>query len=69
MTITVTDVTTGNADGDTYDANEDGVIDGPEVIEAVKDYFADKITGSEVIDGCQALLRRQVLVRPIGWGC
>ena len=25
------------------------MIDGPEVIEAVKDYFADKITGSEVI--------------------
>ena len=49
VTITVTDVTTGNADGDAYDANEDGVIDGPEVIEAVKDYFADKITGSEVI--------------------
>ena len=38
-----------NADGDTYDANEDGVIDGPEVIQAVKDYFAGKITGPEVI--------------------
>ena len=49
VTITVTDVTTGNADGDTYDANEDGVIDGPEVIQAVKDYFAGKITGPEVI--------------------
>ena len=49
VTITVTDVTTGNADGDTYDANEDGVIDGPEVIQAVKDYFAGKIIGPEVI--------------------
>ena len=49
VTITVTDVTTGNADGDTYDANEDGVIDGPEVIQAVKDYFAGKINGPEVI--------------------
>ena len=49
VTITVTDVTTGNADGDTYDANEDGVIDGPEVTQAVKDYFAGKITGPEVI--------------------
>ena len=49
VTITVTDVTTGNADGDTYDANEDGVIDGPEVAQAVKDYFAGKITGPEVI--------------------
>ena len=49
VTITVTDMTTGNADGDAYDANEDGVIDGPEVIEAVRDYFADGITGPEVI--------------------
>ena len=49
VTITVTNVTTGNAAGDTYDANEDGVIDGSEVIQAVKDYFADSITGPEVI--------------------
>ena len=49
VTITVTNVTTGNAAGDTYDANEDGAIDGPEVIQAVKDYFADSITGPEVI--------------------
>ena len=50
VTITVTDVTTGNADGDTYDANEDGVIDGPEVLQAVKDYFDGKINGPKVIE-------------------
>ena len=49
VTITVTDVTTGNVDGDIYDANEDGVIEGSEVIQAVKDYFADNISGPEVI--------------------
>ena len=36
VTITVTDVTTGNADGDTYDANEDGMIDSDEVLNAVE---------------------------------
>ena len=50
VTIMVADVTTGNAVGDTYDANEDGVIDGPEVIQAVKDYFTDSISGPEVIE-------------------
>ena len=47
--VTVTDVTTGNAEGDAYDANENGVIEGPEVIQAVKDYFDDSISGPEVI--------------------
>ena len=48
--VTVTDVTTGNAEGDAYDANENGVIEGPEVIQAVKDYFDDSISGPEVIE-------------------
>ena len=47
--VTVTDVTTGNAEGDAYDANENGVIEGPEVIQAVKDYFDDSISGPAVI--------------------
>ena len=41
VTITVTDVTTGLAIADTYDANEDGMIDGTEVLNAVEDYFND----------------------------
>ena len=32
-----------------YDADKDGAISGPEVIKAVKDYFAGSITGPEVI--------------------
>ena len=42
--------TTGSEVGDTYDTNDDGEIGGPEVIEAVRDYFANNITGSEVIE-------------------
>ena len=42
--------TTGSEVGDTYDTNNDGEIGGPEVIEAVRDYFAQNITGSEVIE-------------------
>ena len=49
VTITVTDVTTGNPTGDTYDAVEDGVIDGPEVLQAVRDYFAGDILGTDVL--------------------
>ena len=41
VTITVADVTTGLAIADTYDANEDGMIDGTEVLNAVEDYFND----------------------------
>ena len=48
VTITVTDVAEGSALSP-YDFNDSGVIEGPEVIQAVKDYFADKITGPEVI--------------------
>ena len=33
-----------------YDADESGVIDGTEVLNAVRDYFDDLITGSEVLD-------------------
>ena len=39
VTITVTDVTTGNAAGDAYDANEDGTIDVEEALDAVDAYF------------------------------
>ena len=49
VTIMVTDVTTGNPTGDSYDAVEDGVIDGPEVLQAVRDYFAGDILGTDVL--------------------
>ena len=42
VTITVTDM--GLADS--YDANEDGMIDGTEVLNAVEDYFND-VSGIE----------------------
>ena len=43
--------TTGSEVGDTYDTNpKDGEIGGPEVIQAVRDYFANNITGSQVIE-------------------
>ncbi len=46
VTITVTEVVgLDNA----YDTDNSGVIEGSEVIQAVKDYFADDITGPEVI--------------------
>ena len=41
---------TGSAVGDRYDANHNGVIDGPDVIQAVRDYFANIISGPEVIE-------------------
>ena len=42
---------TGSEVGDAYDTNpKDGVIEGLEVIEAVRDYFANDITGSQVIE-------------------
>ena len=47
--ITVTDVPGGSA-LDLYDADNSGEIEGPEVIQAVKDYFADTITGLQVIE-------------------
>ena len=47
--ITVTDVPEGSA-LDLYDADNSGEIEGPEVIQAVKDYFADTITGLQVIE-------------------
>ena len=47
--ITVTDVPGGSA-LDLYDADKSGEIEGPEVIQAVKDYFADTITGLQVIE-------------------
>ena len=48
VTITVTDVPEGS-ELSPYDFDNSGVIEGPEVIQAVKDYFAGKITGPEVI--------------------
>lgn len=44
QTYTVTDL------GNRYDANDDGVIQRDEVVEAVKDYFAEVITREEVIE-------------------
>ena len=49
VTITVTEVPEGSA-LDLYDADNSGEIEGPEVIQAVKDYFADTITGPQVIE-------------------
>ena len=48
VTITVTDVPEGS-ELSPYDFDDSGVIEGSEVIQAVKDYFADKITGPDVI--------------------
>ena len=48
VTITVTCSTLGEL-GDRYDANNDCSIDRLEVIEAIKDYFADRIDRLEVI--------------------
>ena len=47
--VTVTDVAEAPALSP-YDVDDSGVIEGPEVIQAVKDYFADTITGPEVIE-------------------
>ena len=49
VTITVTDVPEGS-ELSPYDTDNSGVIEGPEVIQAVKDYFAGTITGAEVIE-------------------
>ena len=43
FSYTVTDL------GIQYDANDDGAIDRDEVIEAIKDYFADRISRDETI--------------------
>ena len=63
VTVTVTDMdeetTNGNGNGNgefdplSYDGadkggNENGVIDRPEVIQAIRDYFADMITQDDV---------------------
>ena len=47
--VTVTDVVEGPA-LNPYDVDDSGVIEGPEVIQAVKDYFDGTITGPEVIE-------------------
>ena len=49
MTITVTDLAEGS-ELSPYDTDNSGKIEGPEVIQAVRDYFADDITGPEVIE-------------------
>ena len=49
VTITVTDLAEGS-ELSPYDTDNSGKIEGPEVIQAVKDYFADDITGPEVIE-------------------
>ena len=46
--VTVTDVAEAPA-LNPYDVDDSGVIEGPEVIQAVKDYFAGSISGPEVI--------------------
>ena len=56
VAVTVTDVdegTNGNGNGAfdplSYDANENGVIDRPEVITAIRHYFDDQITRDDVL--------------------
>ena len=49
VTITVTDAPEGS-ELSPYDTDNSGKIEGPEVIQAVKDYFAGTITGAEVIE-------------------
>ena len=49
VTITVTDVPEGS-ELSPYDTDNSGKIEGPEVIQAVRDYFAGDITGPEVIE-------------------
>ena len=44
--INITDMGLDNA----YDANENGVIDGDEVVKAVRDYFSGDITPGEVVE-------------------
>ena len=41
--------TTGSVVGDKYDTSKNGEIEGPEAIQAVKDYFAGDISGADVI--------------------
>ena len=48
VTITVTDLTTGSVLGDTYDANENGIIERAEAVNAVRDYFASPQVRSKV---------------------
>ena len=48
VTSTVTNVSLSTL-GDRYDANNDEVIDRDEVLAAVQDYFADRITRPDVI--------------------
>ena len=49
VTVTVTDLAEGS-ELSPYDTDNSGKIEGPEVIQAVKDYFADTITGPQVIE-------------------
>ena len=49
VTITVTDLAEGS-ELSPYDTDNSGKIEGPEVIQAVKDYFDDTITGPQVIE-------------------
>ena len=54
------DATNGNGNGNgafdplSYDANENGVIDRPEVITAIRHYFDDMITRDDVLEVIKA---------------
>ena len=50
VTIQVTDMDTGSAIGNRYDSNKNEIIDKPEAIDAVIDYFNGLITKDEAID-------------------
>ena len=49
VTIAVTNVGVGSPSGDTYDADGNEAIDRDEVLAAVADYFADRITKKEAV--------------------
>ena len=49
VTITVTNVSEGSPLGDAYDADGNEAIDRDEVLAAVADYFADRITKEEAV--------------------
>ena len=71
VAVTVTDMDeetppiNGNGNGEfdplSYDDNENGIIDRPEVIQAIRDYFADMIDRDDVIASHPRVLRQLTL--------
>ena len=49
VAVTVTDMDEETFDPWSYDADDSGAIERPEVITAIRDYFADMITRDDVV--------------------